>query len=223
MVVGRRMKKEKVELIVAYLDELFPEAHCELLHSNELELLIAVVLSAQTTDQSVNKITPSLFSKYKTVEDYANAALEDLQNDIRSIGLYRNKAKSIKGLANEIMTRFQGVVPSTKEELETLPGVGRKTANVVGAEAFNIPGIAVDTHVERIAKRLGFAKKEDSVLVVENKLMKAIAKERWIKTHHQFIFFGRYFCKATNPNCSQCKLYDICKESKRKKRRELKN
>ena len=217
------MKKEKVELIVAYLDELFPEAHCELLHSNELELLIAVVLSAQTTDQSVNKITPSLFSKYKTVEDYANAALEDLQNDIRSIGLYRNKAKSIKGLANDIMTRFQGVVPSTKEELETLPGVGRKTANVVGAEAFNIPGIAVDTHVERIAKRLGFAKKEDSVLVVENKLMKAIAKERWIKTHHQFIFFGRYFCKATNPNCSQCKLYDICKESKRKKRRELKN
>ena len=217
------MKKEKVELIVAYLDELFPEAHCELLHSNELELLIAVVLSAQTTDQSVNKITPSLFSKYKTVEDYANAALEDLQNDIRSIGLYRNKAKSIKGLANEIMTRFQGVVPSTKEELETLPGVGRKTANVVGAEAFNIPGIAVDTHVERIAKRLGFAKKEDSVLVVENKLMKAIAKERWIKTHHQFIFFGRYFCKATNPNCKQCKLYDICKESKRKKRRELKN
>jgi len=217
------MKKEKVELILAYLDELFPEAHCELLHSNELELLIAVVLSAQTTDQSVNKITPSLFSKYKTVEDYANAALEDLQNDIRSIGLYRNKAKSIKGLANEIMTRFQGVVPSTKEELETLPGVGRKTANVVGAEAFNIPGIAVDTHVERIAKRLGFAKKEDSVLVVENKLMKAIAKERWIKTHHQFIFFGRYFCKATNPNCSQCKLYDICKESKRKKRRELKN
>lgn len=217
------MKKEKVELIVAYLDELFPEAHCELLHSNELELLIAVVLSAQTTDQSVNKITPSLFSKYKTVEDYANAALEDLQNDIRSIGLYRNKAKSIKGLANEIMTRFDGEVPSTKEELETLPGVGRKTANVVGAEAFNIPGIAVDTHVERIAKRLGFAKKEDSVLVVENKLMKAIAKERWIKTHHQFIFFGRYFCKATNPNCSQCKLYDICKESKRKKRRELKN
>jgi len=217
------MKKEKVELILAYLDELFPEAHCELLHSNELELLIAVVLSAQTTDQSVNKITPSLFSKYKTVEDYANATLEDLQNDIRSIGLYRNKAKSIKGLANEIMTRFQGVVPSTKEELETLPGVGRKTANVVGAEAFNIPGIAVDTHVERIAKRLGFAKKEDSVLVVENKLMKAIAKERWIKTHHQFIFFGRYFCKATNPNCSQCKLYDICKESKRKKRRELKN
>jgi len=217
------MKKEKVELILAYLDELFPEAHCELLHSNELELLIAVVLSAQTTDQSVNKITPSLFSKYKTVEDYANAALEDLQNDIRSIGLYRNKAKSIKGLANDIMTRFQGVVPSTKEELETLPGVGRKTANVVGAEAFNIPGIAVDTHVERIAKRLGFAKKEDSVLVVENKLMKAIAKERWIKTHHQFIFFGRYFCKATNPNCSQCKLYDICKESKRKKRRELKN
>jgi len=217
------MKKEKVELIVAYLDELFPEAHCELLHSNELELLIAVVLSAQTTDQSVNKITPSLFSKYKTVEDYANAALEDLQNDIRSIGLYRNKAKSIKGLANEIMTRFDGEVPSTKEELETLPGVGRKTANVVGAEAFNIPGIAVDTHVERIAKRLGFAKKEDSVLVVENKLMKAIAKERWIKTHHQFIFFGRYFCKATNPNCNQCKLYDICKESKRKKRRELKN
>ena len=217
------MKKEKVELIVAYLEELFPEAHCELLHSNELELLIAVVLSAQTTDQSVNKITPSLFSKYKTVEDYANAALEDLQNDIRSIGLYRNKAKSIKGLANEIMTRFDGEVPSTKEELETLPGVGRKTANVVGAEAFNIPGIAVDTHVERIAKRLGFAKKEDSVLVVENKLMKAIAKERWIKTHHQFIFFGRYFCKATNPNCSQCKLYDICKESKRKKRRELKN
>ena len=216
------MKKEKVDYILNIIDNMFPDAECELNHSNELELLIAVVLSAQTTDESVNKLTKKLFLKYQILEDYANATLEDLQNDLRSIGLYRNKAKSVKGLATAILNDFNGEVPRSKAELETLPGVGRKTANVVMSVAFKDPALAVDTHVERISKRLGFALKNDSVLVVEKKLMKAIEQDRWIKIHHQFIFFGRYFCKAVNPMCYECKLYDYCKDSIRKKRRELK-
>lgn len=216
------MIKEKVDRILSVIDTMYPHAECELVHNNHLELLIAVVLSAQTTDNSVNKLTKSLFNKYKTIEDYANAPIEQLQDDIRSIGLYRNKAKAIKGLTTKILNEYDGIVPNTRKELESLPGVGRKTANVVLSVAFKEANFAVDTHVERIAKRLGFAKKDDSVLTVEKKLMKAIPKDRWIKSHHQFIFYGRYFCKAVNPSCNICELYDICKEPIRKKRRELK-
>lgn len=212
------MKKEQVIHILDTIDRMYPDAECELIHNNELELLIAVVLSAQTTDQSVNKLTATLFQKYKTVNDYAVSTLEELQNDLKTIGLYRNKAKSVKGLAEAIIEKYNGVVPHDKEALQTLPGVGRKTANVVTSVAFGEPSLAVDTHVERISKRLGFAKKDDTVLTVEKKLMKAIPKERWIKTHHQFIFFGRYFCKAANPNCKDCPLFDICKDPIRKKR-----
>lgn len=210
------MNKEKVERVLNEFDRMFPDAECELVHSNELELLIAVMLSAQTTDASVNKLTENLFQKYHTVEDYANAPISELEKDLRTIGLYRNKAKNVKGMAEMLITDFDGKVPCDHEALQTLPGVGRKTANVVISEGFKVPAIAVDTHVERISKRLGFAFKKDSVLTVEKKLMRDIPKERWIKTHHQMIFFGRYHCKSQNPMCQDCRLIDMCKEPKRK-------
>lgn len=211
------MNKEKTKRILDTLDDMFPDTRCELNYSNPLELVIAVMLSAQTTDASVNKLTATLFQKYKTVEDYAYAPIEQLESDLRTIGLYRNKAKNVKTMALKLIEDFDGVVPCYHDALCTLPGVGRKTANVVISEGFQVPAIAVDTHVERISKRLGFALKKDSVLTVEKKLQKAIPKERWIKTHHQLIFFGRYHCKAMNPSCENCCLIDICKEKKRKK------
>ncbi|OUN36463.1 endonuclease III [Massilimicrobiota sp. An80] len=211
------MNKERVKHILDVFDEMYPDAKCELVHHNELELLIAVMLSAQTTDASVNKLTEQLFQKYQSVEDYAKAPLSQLENDLRTIGLYRNKAKNVKAMAQKLIDDFDGQVPCDHEALQTLPGVGRKTANVVISEGFKVPAIAVDTHVERISKRLGFAFKKDSVLVVEQKLQKAIPQERWIKTHHQMIFFGRYHCKSINPDCQHCSLIDICKEPKRKK------
>lgn len=210
------MIKRKQDRILNTFDEMFPDARCVLNHSNNLELLVAVMLSAQTTDESVNKLTSHLFQKYKTVDDYANASLPELESDLHSIGLYRNKAKNIKAMAVALQARFNGVVPASHDALISLPGVGRKTANVVMAEGFGYPAIAVDTHVERISKRLGFAKPEDTVLTVEKKLMKTIPKNRWIKTHHQMIFFGRYHCKAMSPHCKECPLVDICKEKNKK-------
>lgn len=210
------MIKIKQDRILNTFDEMFPDARCVLNHSNNLELLVAVMLSAQTTDESVNKLTSHLFQKYKTVDDYANASLPELELDLHSIGLYRNKAKNIKAMAQALQTRFNGVVPASHDALISLPGVGRKTANVVMAEGFGYPAIAVDTHVERISKRLGFAKPDDTVLTVEKKLMKTIPKNRWIKTHHQMIFFGRYHCKAMSPHCKECPLVDICKEKNKK-------
>ena len=210
------MIKTKQDRILNTFDEMFPDARCVLNHSNNLELLVAVMLSAQTTDESVNKLTSHLFQKYKTVDDYANASLPELESDLHSIGLYRNKAKNIKAMAVALQARFNGVVPASHDALISLPGVGRKTANVVMAEGFGYPAIAVDTHVERISKRLGFAKPEDTVLTVEKKLMKTIPKNRWIKTHHQMIFFGRYHCKAMSPHCKECLLVDICKEKNKK-------
>lgn len=211
------MNKEKMTRILDEFDRLFPHATCELEHSNALELLIAVMLSAQTTDASVNKLTKTLFQKYKTVEDYALAPLSQLENDLRTIGLYRNKAKNVKAMAQMLIDVYGGEVPGNHDQLQTLPGVGRKTANVVISEWFKVPAIAVDTHVERISKRLKIAFQNDSVLEVEKKLMKNIPKERWIKTHHQMIFFGRYHCKAMNPDCQNCHLIDLCREPKRKK------
>lgn len=210
------MIKTKQDRILNTFDEMFPDARCVLNHSNNLELLVAVMLSAQTTDESVNKLTSHLFKKYKTVDDYANASLSELESDLHSIGLYRNKAKNIKAMAVALQARFNSVVPASHDALISLPGVGRKTANVVMAEGFGYPAIAVDTHVERISKRLGFAKPEDTVLTVEKKLMKTIPKNRWIKTHHQMIFFGRYHCKAMSPHCKECPLVDICKEKNKK-------
>lgn len=203
----------KADEIIVELKKMFPEARCELNHRNNFELLIAVLLSAQTTDNAVNKVTPKLFKDFASVESFANADVRDIEKDIKSIGLYRNKALNIKKLANELIANFNGEVPSTMEELTSLSGVGRKTANVVMSECFNIPAIAVDTHVERISKRLRLAYANDSVLKVEEKLKRKIAKEDWINAHHLFIFFGRYKCKAKNPECSNCPFAYFCRKN----------
>ncbi|MDQ0271044.1 endonuclease-3 [Cytobacillus purgationiresistens] len=196
--------------------EMFPDAHCELLHDNPFELVIAVALSAQCTDALVNKVTKNLFQKYKTPEDYLDVSIEELQNDIRSIGLYRNKSKNIQKLCRMLLDDYDGVVPADRDELTKLPGVGRKTANVVVSVAYDIPAIAVDTHVERVSKRLAICRWKDSVLEVEKTLMKKVPEEEWSATHHRLIFFGRYHCKAQNPQCSQCPLLDVCREGKKR-------
>jgi endonuclease III len=206
------------------MDEMFPDAHCELVHSNPFELVIAVALSAQCTDVLVNKVTKELFKKYKTPEDYLSVPIEELQNDIRSIGLYRNKAKNIQSLCRLLLDEYDGEVPRDRDELTKLPGVGRKTANVVVSVAFNIPAIAVDTHVERVSKRLGICRWKDSVLEVEKTLMKKVPKDEWSVTHHRLIFFGRYHCKAQNPQCPSCPLLELCREGKKRmKAREIVN
>lgn len=197
--------------ILNYLDELFPNAHCELEYNKDYELLIAIVLSAQTTDKRVNKVTKVLFNKYKTLEDLANANIEDIENIIKEIGTYKKKSIFVKEIATKLINDGYTTVPNDRKYLENLPGVGRKTTNVFLAEIYQVPSIAVDTHVERVSKRLKLAKPNDNVLTVEQKLMGIIPKDRWIKTHHQLIFFGRYHCKAISPNCNNCKLSNQCK------------
>ncbi len=202
---------KNAEYILNTLDQMFPNATVELNHKNNFELLVAVVLSAQTTDIAVNKVTPQLFEKYPTPYDLSQGNLKDIESLIKTIGLYHNKAKNIIALSNILVERYQGVVPSNRIDLESLPGVGRKTANVVLSNAFDTPALAVDTHVARVSVRLGFAKEGDSVLIIEQKLMKKIPREKWQQAHHQFIFFGRYHCLSRSPKCSQCPLFDICK------------
>ena len=215
------LTKKQWEHCLAVMDEMFPDAHCELVHDNPFELTIATLLSAQCTDVLVNKVTKTLFQKYKTPEDYLAVPLEELQNDIRSIGLYRNKAKNIQLLCEKLLTEFNGEIPQSREQLVTLPGVGRKTANVVLSVAFNIPALAVDTHVERVSKRLGLCRLKDNVLEVEETIMKKTPKENWSKTHHQLIFFGRYHCKAQNPQCHICPLLDDCREGQKRLKKGL--
>ena len=205
-----------VKRILDTLEKMYPDAHCELNHRNAYELCVAVVLSAQTTDISVNKVTPSLFEKYPDVQSLANADQKDVEACIKTIGLYRSKAKNIIGLAQYAHEHYNDQIPSEMELLTRMPGVGRKSANVVLSVCYGVPAFAVDTHVERISKRLGFARKNDSVLDVERKLMKKIPKSRWNDMHHKFIFFGRYFCKAKNPSCTECPFIDICKEKNKK-------
>ncbi len=208
------MNKTTLAAIFSFFDELFPNASCELNYTSDYTLLIAVILSAQTTDKSVNLVTPRLFGEFTTLESIANADIAKIEGHIRSIGLYRTKALNIKNCCREIINRFDGKVPSAKEDLMSLPGVGAKTANVVRAELFRFPEIAVDTHVARISKRLYFANPADSVEIIEKKLRKAVPEDRYIKTHHQMIHFGRYFCKAMNPQCEQCRLRDYCRKIK---------
>ena len=203
------MKINKDE-IASYLNELYPDAHCELNYDSIFHLLIAVMLSAQTTDNSVNKVTPVLFEKYVSPIDLANANIEDVENIIRSIGLYKNKAKNIIATSKMLVEKYNSIVPNSMEELTSLPGVGRKTANVLLVEGFKIPAFPVDTHVERVSKRLGIAKQNDSVETVEKKIRKIYLKEQYGLLHHQFIFFGRYFCKAISPNCKDCRFLGRC-------------
>lgn len=208
--------KDKMAYILRIIGEMFPDAHCELNHRNPFELTIAVLLSAQCTDETVNKVTADLFKKYETPADYLAVPLEELEQDIRRIGLYRNKASHIQKLCRMLLDEYGGEVPRRHEDLTRLPGVGRKTANVVVSNAFGVPAIAVDTHVERVSKRLGIAKADDSVLEVEKKLMKLVPREQWTDTHHRLIFFGRYHCKAQNPQCPVCPLLDLCKEGQQR-------
>ncbi|MBT2726251.1 endonuclease III [Bacillus sp. ISL-75] len=210
------LNNTQIRYCLDQMGAMFPEAHCELNHSNPFELVIAVALSAQCTDVLVNKVTKSLFEKYKTPEDYLDVSLEELQNDIRSIGLYRNKAKNIQSLSRMVLEEYKGEIPMDRDELTKLPGVGRKTANVVVSVAFNVPAIAVDTHVERVSKRLGICRWKDSVLEVEKTLMRKIPKDEWSVTHHRLIFFGRYHCKAQNPQCPSCPLVGLCREGKKR-------
>lgn len=196
-------KEQTIQMIEA-MGKLFPHATCELVHKNAFELLIAVMLSAQTTDVSVNKITPELFRRYPTPEAFLDAPVEDIMEQLKTIGLYRNKAKFIKGCCRKLIDEFNGTVPNKRSELESLPGVGRKTANVVLSVAFNLPAIAVDTHVERVTKRLGICPPEATVREVEEILMQQLPKELWSIAHHRLIFFGRYQCTARNHD------HDIC-------------
>lgn len=213
--------KERVAEILTYLDDLFPTAHCELNYNKDYELLIAIVLSAQTTDKRVNMVTEILFQKYPTLESLANAPIEDIEAIIQPIGTFKKKSIFVKNIATSLWNDYNGVVPNNRKYLESLSGVGRKTTNVFLSEIFNVPAIAVDTHVERVSKRLNLAKPNATVQEVEESLMKKIPKDRWIKTHHQFIFLGRYQCKAINPNCDNCKLQHLCKFYQSKSKRKL--
>ena len=199
-------------LIENYLDEILPNVGCELIYHKDYELLLAVMLSAQTTDKAVNKATEPLFAKYQTLEELVSLSPEDLYPYIGKLGMYKAKANNVIGIAKGLLERFDGKVPNNKEDLMSLPGVGNKTAEVVIIELFKDPQFPVDTHVSRIAKRLKLAKENDDVSDVEKKLRKVFPKESWIKLHHQFIHFGRIQCKAKNPQCENCRLIEICRE-----------
>ena len=207
-------KSEKREIISKYLDELFPNPKCELIYHNDYELLIAIVLSAQTTDKRVNMVTPILFSKYPTLEKLSEAPIDLLEEILKPIGSFRKKAVYVKDIAYNLTTKYQGVVPTDREKLEKLKGVGRKTINVFLSEYYNFPAIAVDTHVERISKRLRIASKKATVLEVEEKLQKFFPKDEWAKRHLQLVLFGRYHCKAVKPDCSSCPLKELCTDYK---------
>lgn len=198
--------------IIDYLDEIIPNPKCELEYHKDYELLIATMLSAQTTDKRVNSVTKILFQKYPSLEDLKNAPIEDIKKIIRPIGTYNKKAENIKKIADELIKN--GGLSNDRKFLESLSGVGRKTTNLVLSTIYNEPYIAVDTHVTRVSKRLGIANKNDDVLVIEKKLNKVFPKEKLNRLHHQLVLFGRYYCKAKNPLCEDCKLKDICKKDR---------
>lgn len=198
--------------IINYLDELFPNPRCELNYNLDYELLIAVMLSAQTTDKRVNMVTKILFTKYPHLEDLMSADINDIIDIIRPIGTFNKKAQNIKLIATRLVNDCNGIVPNNRSFLENLPGVGRKTTNVVLANLYHEPCIAVDTHVSRVSVRLKLAKKNDDVLTIEKKLTRKFPKEKLVSLHHQLVLFGRYYCKAKNPLCSNCKLKNICRK-----------
>lgn len=200
-----------INKIIDYLNELYKEPVCELEYNKDYELLLAIVTSAQTTDKRVNEVNKVLFSKYKTIEELANADISDIERIIKPVGTYKRKSIFIKEIATRLVNDNVKVIPNDREYLSTLPGVGRKTINVFLSVIYNEPAIAVDTHVERVSKRLNLAKESDNVLEVEKKLMKVLPKEIWSKIHHQMVLFGRYKCKSIKPLCADCKLKDICK------------
>jgi len=206
------MKTNKIE---EALDFYFPNPQCELNYHSDYELLIAIVLSAQSTDKRVNQVTSILFSNYPSLEALKDAKLEDLEEIIHPVGSFRKKAEYVKEIANRLVRDYQGIVPQDRDILISFPGVGRKTSNVFLSEFYHYPAIGVDTHVERVSKRLGLAYQKDDVIVVENKLMKKFPKEKWAKLHLQLVLFGRYYCKAMKPDCKNCLLFSICHEKKK--------
>lgn len=198
--------------IIAYLDTIIPNPRCELEYSKDYELLIATMLSAQTTDKRVNEVTRALFKKYPSLKDLVDADIEDIKQIIRSIGTYNKKASNIKSIAKNLLEKSNGIVPNDRKFLESLDGVGRKTTNVVLSNIYNVPCIAVDTHVSRVSKRLGIAKEADDVVVVEKKLNKFFKDDDLCRLHHQLVLFGRYYCKAIKPECENCGLKKYCKK-----------
>jgi len=204
------LKAARVKKIIAGLEKAYPQAHCELDHSNSLELLIATILSAQCTDKRVNMVTPALFKKYRSAADYAHASLPELEKEIKTTGFFRNKAKSIKTACQRIVENHSGEVPRTMEELTSLGGVGRKTANVILGNAFNINvGVVVDTHVGRLSRRLGLTR-EESAEKVEQDLMKLVPQDKWTLFSHLLIWHGRRRCFARNPDCPNCEVKKLC-------------
>ena len=204
----------KTDWLLKRLDIMIPNPKCELNYNKDYELLIATVLSAQCTDARVNKVTEVLFKKYD-IFTLSKSNIKDIEKIIHSCGNYTKKSKYIKSIAENLVKNFNGVVPNNREYLENLSGVGRKTTNVVLSNLFNEPCIAVDTHVERVSKRLGLAYNKDNVLTVEKKLMKKFPKDKWSRLHHQLVLFGRYICKSQNPNCKDCLLKEYCKYYKK--------
>lgn len=204
----------RVELIENYLDEIIPNPKCELNYNKDYELLIAIMLSAQTTDKRVNEVTKILFKKYDTLEKLKNADLSDLKKIVRCLGSFNKKASYIKEISRIIVDDYNSIMPKERKDLEKMPGVGRKTVNVLFGELEIEPNIAVDTHVTRVSKRLGLAKENDDVLKIEIKLRRKFKRDTWNKRHKQLVLFGRYYCKAIKPECDNCKLKEICKKSK---------
>lgn len=205
--------REHVGEIVARLEHSYPDAHCSLLHQNPLQLLIATILSAQCTDARVNMVAPHLFQRYPDVQALADADLEDVEEIIRSTGFYRNKARNIIGCAQQLVLRHGGQVPADLDQLVALPGIGRKTANVVLGNAFGIPGMVVDTHVGRLSRLLGLTSHQDPNKI-ELDLMQAVPREKWTQLAHLFIEHGRQVCKARTPRCAECVLSDLCPSSR---------
>lgn len=205
-------QRMRVSTILDRLIAAYPDAKVGLDYTTPLELLIATILSAQCTDERVNQVTVHLFAKYRTASDYLRVPAEELEEDIRSTGFYRNKAKHIRACCEQLLERFNGTVPQTLEELITLPGVGRKTANCVLSNCWNIPGITVDTHVTRISNLLGFVRTTDAVKI-EMALMKIIDRERWNLWNHAIITHGRRTCRARRPDCNACVIHDLCPAS----------
>lgn len=205
----------KMNRVLDYLNYLFPNPKCELVYHNDYELLMAIVLSAQSTDKRVNQVMPFIFQKYPTLKLLKQADIADLEAIIRPVGSFRRKALYLRNIAIILDEKYDGVVPKNRDELISFPGVGRKTINVFLSEYYHEPTIAVDTHVERVSKRLGLANLSDDVLQVEKKLMKKFPKKHWARLHLQLVLFGRYHCKAVKPLCENCRLVDICKEKKK--------
>ena len=197
--------------IFDYLDKLYPNPKCELNYNKDYELLIAVMLSAQTTDKRVNKVTEVLFNKYKSIKELSKADISDIENIIKEIGTFRRKAIYVHEITKKLVDDGYDYIPNDRKYIESLPGVGHKSANVFLSNIYNEPAIAVDTHVSRVSKRLGLVYKNDDVVKIENKLMKKVPKDRWSKTHHQLVLFGRYNCKAVNPDCTNCEIKNYCK------------